>query len=79
MPGLALWGISGLDLKPFQFDAVLASVHRAMHELEGEQREAMNKIENLIWFPKTKASGEPRHDATTFVAHCCPVAAVPSS
>jgi hypothetical protein len=29
-----------------------------MHELESQQREAMTKIENLIWFPKKRASGQ---------------------
>lgn len=36
----------------------LSTTEKYMHELEGQQREAMTKIENLIWFPKKKASGE---------------------
>jgi integrase len=36
----------------------LSTTEKYMHELEGQQRAAMTKIENLIWFPKKKASGE---------------------
>lgn len=36
----------------------LSTTQKYMHELKSQQREAMRKIENLIWFPKKKASGE---------------------
>ena len=38
--------------------AKLSTTEKYMHELQSEQRAAMAKIENLIWFPKKKASGE---------------------
>jgi len=36
----------------------LSTTEKYMHELESQQREARTKIENLIWFPKKKASGQ---------------------
>jgi integrase len=36
----------------------LSTIQKYMHEPKSEQREAMKKIENLIWFKKKKASGE---------------------
>lgn len=36
----------------------LSTTQEYMHELKSEQREAMTKIEKLIWFPRKKASGE---------------------
>src|SRR5271167_1691168 len=36
----------------------LSTTEKYMHELEGQHRAAMTKIEHLIWFPKKKASGE---------------------
>lgn len=36
----------------------LSTTQKYMHELKTEQREAVSKIEKLIWFPRKKASGE---------------------
>jgi hypothetical protein len=56
----------------------LSTTQKYMHELEGQQREAMGKIENLIWFPKKQADKERNHNSTLFVAQCGPVATVAS-
>jgi len=36
----------------------LRTTEKYTHELHGQQREAMTKIENLIWFSKEKASDQ---------------------
>jgi site-specific recombinase XerD len=36
----------------------LSTTDRYMHELAGPKREAVQKIENLILFPRKKAIGE---------------------
>jgi hypothetical protein len=49
-----------------------------MQDLEGQQREAMSKIENLTWFPNKQADKERNYNSTLFVAQCGPVATVAS-
>ena len=45
-----------LVMKQLLGHSKLSTTEKYMHELEGQQRAAMTKIENLIWFPKKKAS-----------------------
>ncbi len=54
----------------------LGTTEKYLHELQSQQREAMTKIENLIWFPKEKASGARTDNPTQFVAQCGQVASV---
>ena len=50
--------IPTLVMKQLLGHSKLSTTEKYMHELQSEQREAMTKIENLIWFPKKKASGQ---------------------
>jgi hypothetical protein len=56
----------------------LSTTQKYMHELEGQQREAMGKIENLIWFPKKQTDQEENRNSNLVVAQCGPVATVAS-
>jgi site-specific recombinase XerD len=50
--------IPTLVMKQLLGHSKLSTTEKYMHELESQQREAMTKIENLIWFPKKRASGQ---------------------
>jgi integrase len=50
--------IPTLVMKQLLGHSKLSTTEKYMHELQSQQREAMTKIENLIWFPKKKASGQ---------------------
>jgi uncharacterized membrane protein (DUF106 family) len=57
----------------------LSTTQKSMHELQSDQREAMTKIENPIWFPRWKTRNWRRsHKTTKFAAQCGPVATVAS-
>jgi hypothetical protein len=68
--------IPTLVMKQLLGHSKLGTSQKCMHELEGQQREAMSKIENLIWFPKKPADQGTNHNSTTVVAQCDPVATV---
>ncbi len=64
--------IPTLVMKQLLGHSKLSTTEKYMHELRGQQREAMTKIEDLIWFPKDKASGARTANPTQFVAQCGP-------
>jgi len=70
--------IPTLVMKHLLGHSKLSTTQKYMHELEGQQREAMGKIEHLIWLPKKKVDGEENHNSTLSVAQCGPVATVAS-
>jgi len=70
--------IPTLVMKQLLGHSKLSTTQKYMHELEGQQREAMGKIEHLIWLPKKKVDGEENHNSTLSVAQCGPVATVAS-
>ena len=41
----------------------LSTTQKYRHELEGQQREARGKIENLIWFPKKQTDQEENRNS----------------
>jgi integrase len=66
--------IPTLVMKQLLGHSKLSTTEKYMHELESQQREAMTKIENLIWFPRKRTSGQlAKTDAV-----CGPVATVAS-
>jgi integrase len=68
--------IPTLVMKQLLGHSKLSTTQKYMHELEDQQREAMSKIEHLIWLPKKKGNGEENHNLATSVAQCGPVANV---
>ena len=70
--------IPTLVMKQLLGHSKLSTTQKYMHELEGQQREAMGKIENLIWFPKKQTDQEENRNSNLVVAQCGPVATVAS-
>ena len=56
----------------------LSTTQKYRHELEGQQREARGKIENLIWFPKKQTDQEENRNSNWVVAPWGAVATVAS-
>jgi integrase len=50
--------IATLVMKQLLGHSRLSTMDRYMHELAGPKRDAVEKIENLVFFPRKKASGE---------------------
>jgi integrase len=68
--------IPTLVMKQLLGHSKLSTTQKYMHELQDQQREAMSKIEHLIWLPKKKGNSEENHNQATSVAQCGPVANV---
>jgi integrase len=68
--------IPTLVMKQLLGHSKLSTTQKYMHELEDQKREAMSKIEQLIWLPKKKGNGEENPNLATSVAQCGPVATV---